>query len=421
MQDLDVAVIGAGAAGLAAGTVLRGGGVRFAVFEAAGRIGGRAYTDATSFEQPWDLGCHWLHSADRNPFTAIADRLGFSYLKRDRPLLRHVHTGAGWANGEEVAQAAGLLDGAFEAMIAAGTAERDVAATAVIPDAGRWAPLVRHWLSLITAAFPEDISTADYAAYSDTGHNWPVLEGYGALVAAHGADVPVALNCPVTAIDRSGRDLVLTTAQGTVRARAVIIAVPTSVLARGAIAVRPGFPPDLEDAFAALPLGVVEKVAIGFDRDLFGFDERTGVSTFDSTNSDRAPVNFQILPGARPVVVAHLAGPSAARLVAEGAAALAIEAVEALVRAFGADVRRHIVTTRATSWTADPHIGGGYSCALPGKAHLRTRLSEPYDARIHFAGEAVSRHDFSTCHGAHLTGLAAAKAALAGLETSPHG
>lgn len=420
MQDLDVAVIGAGAAGLAAGTVLQGAGVRFAVFEAAGRIGGRAYTDSTSFAQPWDLGCHWLHSADRNPFTAIADRLGFSYLVRQRPLLRHVHTGADWANGEEVAHAAGLLDDAFDAMIAAGKAGRDVAATDVIPDAGPWAPLVRHWLSLITAAFPEDISTADYAAYSDSGHNWPVLEGYGALVAAHGVGVPVALNCPVTAIDRSGRDLVLTTAQGTVRARAVIIAVPTSVLARGAIAVRPGFPAELEEAFAALPLGVVEKVAIGFDRDLFGFDERTGVSTFDSTNADRAPVNFQILPGAQPVAVAHLAGPSAAHLVAEGEAALTIEAVEALVRAFGADVRRHVVTTRATSWTADPLIGGGYSCALPGKAHLRARLSEPFDPRIHFAGEAVSLHDFSTCHGAHLTGLAAAKAVLAGLETSHH-
>ncbi|OYY28014.1 MAG: amine oxidase, partial [Azorhizobium sp. 35-67-15] len=64
----------------------------------------------------------------------------------------------------------------------------------------------------------------------------------------------------------------------------------------------------------------------------------------------------------------------------------------------------------------DPHIGGGYSCALPGKAHVRGRLFAPLAERILFAGEAVSEHAFSTCHGAHLSGQAAARSVISLLK-----
>ncbi|MEI8178198.1 FAD-dependent oxidoreductase, partial [Aestuariivirga sp.] len=78
MSHYDVAVIGAGAAGLAAGLELQKAGKSFIVLEARDRIGGRAFTD-TSLGLPFDCGAHWLHAASRNPFTTIADRLGFAY------------------------------------------------------------------------------------------------------------------------------------------------------------------------------------------------------------------------------------------------------------------------------------------------------------------------------------------------------
>jgi len=39
-------------------------------------------------------------------------------------------------------------------------------------------------------------------------------------------------------------------------------------------------------------------------------------------------------------------------------------------------------------------------------------LAAPVDGRLFFAGEACSKLDFSTAHGAHLTGLAAADQVL---------
>jgi monoamine oxidase len=46
---------------------------------------------------------------------------------------------------------------------------------------------------------------------------------------------------------------------------------------------------------------------------------------------------------------------------------------------------------------------------VPGKADCRATLAAPVDNRLFFAGEACSRHDFSTAHGGYLTGVAAAE------------
>ena len=67
--DLDVVVIGAGAAGLAAGRAAQAAGLAFRVIEAKSRTGGRAYTDYDSFGVPFDHGCHWLHSRTGRPCT----------------------------------------------------------------------------------------------------------------------------------------------------------------------------------------------------------------------------------------------------------------------------------------------------------------------------------------------------------------
>jgi hypothetical protein len=74
--DVDVVIVGAGAAGIAAARRLKTSGLSAAILEATGRVGGRAWTcDVAGL--PLDLGCGWLHSADRNPWTRIAEAAGF--------------------------------------------------------------------------------------------------------------------------------------------------------------------------------------------------------------------------------------------------------------------------------------------------------------------------------------------------------
>src|ERR1700757_2358346 len=81
-SEVDVAVIGAGAAGIGAARRLGDkGSVSVLVLEARERVGGRVHTiEPAGF--PLDRGAEWLHSADRNPLSPIAKRLGFSVHSR---------------------------------------------------------------------------------------------------------------------------------------------------------------------------------------------------------------------------------------------------------------------------------------------------------------------------------------------------
>jgi len=415
-RETDIAVIGAGAAGLAAGLALAGR-ASFEVLEAAPHRGGRAVTDTKTLGVPFDLGCHWLHDARANPFLAIAEQLGFAVGRTPGRRRRLLQIAGRRASQEESDEAADAVDAAFDAVRRAGEAGRDVAASSVLPFCGPFTPLARHWLSLMTAAAPEAISARDFALYRDTDDNWPVLDGYGALVAANAATVPVRLDCPVRRIDRSGARLRLETAQGVLEAGAVIVTVSTAVIAEGGLLFTPELPEELEAAFAALPLGAAEKVAVLFDRDVFGVPPRTAIDIIPMNGG--VPASALLNPGGAPAAVVHLAGPVAGALAKAGEAALVEAALAALEHAFGGAIRAHLVRARATAWAAMPFIGGGYSCALPGHAEARTRItrlvSEGLDGRLFFAGEALAGPAFSTCHGAHRTGLAAAEAALKAL------
>src|SRR5436305_6985807 len=76
-SDINVAIIGAGAAGLGAAHALKDSGLSVIVLEARDRVGGRAHTIQPRTDITFDLGCGWLHSADRNSFAKIATQLNF--------------------------------------------------------------------------------------------------------------------------------------------------------------------------------------------------------------------------------------------------------------------------------------------------------------------------------------------------------
>ena len=65
--------------------------------------------------------------------------------------------------------------------------------------------------------------------------------------------------------------------------------------------------------------------------------------------------------------------------------------------------------TLRTHWASDPYALGGYSHAKPGKAASRLKFAEPVGDRIVLAGEHCSIPFYSTVHGAHLSGIAAAE------------
>src|SRR3979490_2348382 len=74
-SEVDVAIIGAGAAGLGAARALENSGLSVIVLEPHDRAGGRAHTIMAAPDITFDLGRGWLHSADRNSFVTIAGGL----------------------------------------------------------------------------------------------------------------------------------------------------------------------------------------------------------------------------------------------------------------------------------------------------------------------------------------------------------
>jgi len=279
---------------------------------------------------------------------------------------------------------------------------------------GRWNQLLDATSSWGNGAELDRVSVKDYVRYEDSGTNWRLREGYGRLFEAIAEGLPVAREAAVSQVDHRGRAIRLETACGTVTARRVIVTVPTSIIAHEIIR----FDPPLADKLAAaagLPLGVDDKLFISLEGQLPGVEHDTYL--VGSTRS-RETMSYQVRPLDRPAIYCFFGGRFAAALEREGEAAMFAFATGELARLFGDDIRKRMAPLAATAWQQDPWSRGSYSFALPGHADDRAVLAAPVDDRLFFAGEACSPNFFSTAHGAWLSGIAAAEAALASLRAN---
>lgn len=410
MKSCDILVIGAGAAGLAATRTLIERGVSALCIEARDRIGGRAWTDSETFGVPFDRGCAWLHSGDINPWRPIAADFGFTVIGEKQVWQSRV--GDRWLGEDEDADWDRVIAARFAAISAAGEAGRDIPASAVAAEGGAWSRVSDAVISWYMSVDSDQASTRDIFNANDTDVDLPIVEGYGALVLRYGAGLPVLLATPATRIVWGDHSVVVETARGMVTARAAIVTVPTDVLATGAIRFDPPLPVAKMEAIHNVPLGNAEKIIFEIEGD--PFDMRPG--SFAIARAEVRTAAFQFFPFRRPLAIGFLGGACARELLEEGEDAMIAFGLGELVQMFGADVRRHIGRSAATRWAADPFIGGGYSAARPGHAHRRADLAAPLDGKLFFAGEACSIDAYATCHGAYLTGVAAARQAAAALQ-----
>ena len=200
------------------------------------------------------------------------------------------------------------------------------------------------------------------------------------------------------------------TPRGTIAARAVIITVPSNLIAEEALRFTPALP-DKVEAAAALPLGLADKVFLRVDR-----PDDLPVQTRLHGATDRvATGSYHLRPFGAPMIEGYFGGACARELEAEGDGAFARFAIEQLVEQLGSDLRKRLHPIAASAWDRDPFARGSYSYARVGCADFRARLAAPVDDRLFFAGEACSLNDFSTAHGAYRTGVAAAEAAMGAL------
>lgn len=408
MADVDVVIVGAGAAGLAAARVLRAAGRTVTLLEALDRIGGRAWTRDGDFGVPFDIGCAWLHAGDRNPFMADAERLGWTTRHHDMG-LDHLYFGARKASAGELA-AVSAADEGIAAALSAGVPDDRL--SSLLGQGGAMRASATYAGPMDFGKDADEISVADFNAAADLYPDYFTREGFGALIAAWGADVPVSLGTPVTGIDWSGRGVAVETRRGTVRGRAAIVTVSTGVLAFEDIRFTPALPEAHFEAVFDLPMGLLTKIPLEIHGD------RLGLAPFDDLLIERHArhdLYFLCFPFDLPLMVGFVGGDFAWEIEAAGEDAAVDFVTDRLVDIFGVDLRKRVGRSLMTHWGGERRTRGAYASARPGRAGARAVLAEPVGERIWFAGEALAGSLMQTAGGARLSGEAVAREVLAAL------
>lgn len=404
--DVDVVIIGAGAAGLAAAHKARGRGLTFQVVEARGRIGGRTVTDIR-FGAPIDGGATFIHFADKNPWTQIASDLGIEtrFGSWRGGGFRAYSDGVPVPEDEELARRQGR--NRMWELAESVDFDHDVSFARLVERAPAPVRQAAHATSRgAVGEEPERVSVADYSRLYD-GSNLIVPAGYGTLVARYGADIPVSLETTVSSIDWSGQGVTVQTNKGTIRAKTAILTVPLGVLKAEKIRITPAMPREMLTALDGLKMGALSKVLLRFEGNRFGAAE----SMHLIETGERVPgMTFEMWPFGSDVVVGWYGADYARQINAMPEEEAIRHMLDRLVKIVGEDARKAFRGGARYGWSSDPFALGSYSYAVPGQARARDVLRQPVAERLWLAGEAMAGRASMTVAGAHQTGDQAAEA-----------
>jgi len=356
--DLDVAIVGAGAAGFAAAHALIGARKTVLVLEARDRTGGRVFTD-TSLGLPFDHGAPTRPEPTGVSLVIGAKEIGHEDYGRFAKLSAEM--------GRTIDTLRKQAPGLDPRAVIRPTDALDKLALAELLRRVPFPPLARL----------------------------PVIDG----------KVPVRIGTRVLRIDSTGPLVRLVTPGGEVTARAAIVTVPTGVLAAGGFSFAPPLRPERQAAIASLPMAQADKVCVTFSRKVLDAPDDTRMIAWTA----RETVTEALLrPGGREAAILFYRGEEARLLEANGASAAAAGAVTGLTELFGKEVRIAFLRAASTRWGLDPLARGAWA---EGPAAPRLALAAPHHERVLFAGEATD--PAGGVAGATASGLRAAKEALA--------
>jgi len=442
---MEVLIVGAGVAGLAAAHSLCAAGVRVRVLEARHRIGGRLYTVRDpAFPIPVELGAEFIHGRPPEIFE-ITRAAGLSIAE---VIGRHraVQDGKPSGDGDRFAK----VDEIFERMADPALPDQSFAEFLLSTDTDEEAKAAaRAYVEGFNAARADRISTRSLAYESqaqeamDGDRAFRVTEGYDRLAlsmwhARASRCATLHLNTIVTGIrwQRGGVDMEAQWAGGdspgapavlaNFAADRAVITVPLGVLAApegtaGAIRFVPEVR-ELKDTLARLEMGQAVRVTMKFDAETGRRYPILAEPGFIHSGDEGFPTWWTSLPApaareAPPLVLTAWAGGSKAeRLSTRSDADLAERATQSLARILGVErsaVARHVGVWRLHNWCHDPFARGAYTYARVGGLEARRALAFPVEDTLYFAGEATDTEGHAaTVHGALASGRRAARQIL---------
>jgi monoamine oxidase len=407
--DVDVVIVGAGAAGIAAARRVAAAGRSYRLLEANNRIGGRIWTTQGALGVAHDSGAHRVSASGRNPLVSLGRLAG---LKLSQPApFRRLYVGGREARDSEYDNFTAARHRASRAIVAAGEAGLDLPAARTLPDLADWHGTVSFVLGpFATTKDLENVSTVDFARADEQPDELICAGGLGRLIAAAADPLRVELSAPVVRIDARGRgSITVETERGSVRAETVILTVSTNVLNRGAIRFEPGLPKRTADALAGLSLGTRERLIFELNGNPFGFADDQRV-IFKS--SDARTVGLVGRAGGTDLAYADFCGRFGLEMANAGEAAMRAFVLETIASHFGTEAKKFMGRSEAVRWSRERFILGASSVAAPGGGNNRRALGEPVHDRIFLAGEALHESWWGTVAGAWISGERAADAAL---------
>jgi monoamine oxidase len=402
---IDVVIVGAGAAGIAAARRIAAAGRRVMVIEATDHVGGRCVTDTKRFGVPYDLGAHWIYLPEQNPLTKT--HIGVEVYPA--PPSQKVRIGRRYAREGE-------LEDFLAAQVRTTRAVTDAARKADTPceqavpnDLGDWRSTVEFVLGPYNDAKDlAQLSAFDFAKAAERRTGAFCKQGLGTLLAMLAQGIAVQLATPATTIT-TGRGIAVDTPKGTISARAAIITVPTNVVASGGLKFAPDLGHRQMDAFGKLSLGSYDHIALELVGNPLGLESDDLV--FEKSSDTHTAAILANISGT-PLCVIDVAGSFGRDLSARGEAAMVDFASEWLAGLYGAEVKKAVGRTQATRWNSQAYALGAASAAVPGGQFARRALFDPITDNVWYAGEAAHETLWGTVGGAWESGERAADAAL---------
>ncbi len=440
-KRIDVIVLGAGAAGLAAARDLSHAGLRITVVEARPRIGGRILTlhDPRS-PLPLELGAEFIHGeAPETLSVAQAARL----MVLELPDLRETATAGRFRPMHAFWE---VIDG-MNRDLARRLARRgkDFPVSEYLDDpsvAASQRALLRDFVQGFYAARPERLSAKSLAEERDSGvetdgredKQFRIANGNDAIAQwlRDGLDpdrTEVRLSTVAESVTWQRGDVRVECRGGDgvllppLRARAAVVTLPHAVLKAGGLRFEPPLPAK-QRALAGLETGQIFKIVLRFRRAFweegdFLKERRNGGPTsqaealnFLQSHGAEVPTWWTALPARAPLLTGWVGGPNAETLLAEEPLTRLERSLVALSDVLAVPRRElelQLDAWASHDWRADPFARGAYAYIAVGGSGAPRALARPVEDTVFFGGEATNGDQIGTVAGALASGRRAAR------------